>query len=840
MDALDNIDLDDMFAEEGDALFDGLDIDIDMDDITGGPDSSKGSLGRTKNPLETPASTSADDSLPRRKTKRKTKAPAFFEDDDDIYEEPPAKKKKRASKAASPKGKKAASSSKKAVEAVPKPPPKPASKKGKVEASVTGIASAPLSSTIRGQSGVPNSVAASGQFGGRQKRGASLISKAKTSSSSIATSATTNTNIGNSNHKLPLQRTSTELLKPATSSASRPTATSSFPTSAAATLAQIKATHPGLTQSGYCGLPPSKTLFYPFMPALPNEPSLKSRKIFSLLDRIHSSFTGHLASAPAAADATIKIPKENEAIFQLVQEALKEEKPSADQKDVHPNRSASVGHAIGTIRKTITNFEKPRLAADLLAVCALLQRQHGFLKQNLENMERWCKTNFSEADYASVFLPPPKKKATEQKSILESFNSRELRVRIICFAFKEPRPGPLIATLPMKSRPPEVAPVKETKPKPTKKKKTAPNASGQTDILAKPRLKVSVSVDSKGKTASPIAYAAMQPAKRRKCIEDLLSRIARELENGYQYRLDIRRQALDRQESEIRKTVEDDPVQAIHTMGMWKWLEKSAFFDDASESKIRQLLRDLRSPESSAVFPNDEADNRGKFSCVMGEDQNVLGCNDRMVERLQFLLVEETCDYDDASTDEEELDDSIFSDTYENMEVADTSELSIDERLHLHLDALGLAPSIISPLSKSARSIQQSLATNFQSNETKSIETSRITKKHSDITGLPNGLSSTRVPIDDVSKCDDAVDELEDVIFNMTKDLLRLNKLNNRRVSFLENVAKASNKTSEVKRKKQEQEESLIMKCQQMIRRTKEMKGKTGSLKKNDSLALPW
>jgi hypothetical protein len=393
----------------------------------------------------------------------------------------------------------------------------------------------------------------------------------------------------------------------------------------------------------------------------------------------------------------------------------------------------------------------------------------------------------------------------------------------------------------MKSRPPEVvAPVKEAKPKPTKKKKSAPNTPGQADMLAKPRLKVSVSVESKGKTASPIAYTTMQPAKRRKCIEDLLSRTARELEIGYQYRLDIRRQALERQESEIRKAIDDDPVQAIHTMGMWKWLGKSSFFDIASDTKIRQLLRDLRSPESSIYLPRGEEEENLKFSFDFGGNDNVFGCNDSAVERLQFLLVEETGDNDDATTDEEEFDDSIFSETIDKMKVADTSNLSIDERLNLHLYGLGLAPILISPLSKSTRTIQQSSATSFQSSEVNSFETSRIMKKHSDNASLPNGLSTAMVPVDDASKCDDAVDELEDVIFNMTKDLLRLNRLNNHRVSFLENIAKASNESSEVDQKKQEQEDSLIMKCQQVMRRTKEMKGKTGSLKKDDSLALPW
>ena len=77
---LDNIDLDDMFAEGGDDFFggmDGMDIDLgDMDDITSGKEQSQAP------PVEAPlAATQADpepETPKRRKTKRKVKSPHFF------------------------------------------------------------------------------------------------------------------------------------------------------------------------------------------------------------------------------------------------------------------------------------------------------------------------------------------------------------------------------------------------------------------------------------------------------------------------------------------------------------------------------------------------------------------------------------------------------------------------------------------------------------------------------------------------------------------------------------------------------------------------------------------
>ena len=223
-----------------------------------------------------------------------------------------------------------------------------------------------------------------------------------------------------------------------------------------ASVEELKASHPGLVQGPYCGMKLSNTLFYPFLPALPSEVTImKSGKIYHLVDRMHTAFVKHLQSPPGITDA-VKPSREVESVFQLMQEAYKEEKPAlsddngnVDSKTSEVARASVVGNAIGALRKSIAQLEVPKLAVDWYAVCALLQRQHDFLKLNSENMERWCKDNFSQTDYEAVYLEQEgqdeqhqnqskKRKAGEMEkcSVLLSIGKREFRVKIHCTGFK--------------------------------------------------------------------------------------------------------------------------------------------------------------------------------------------------------------------------------------------------------------------------------------------------------------------------------------------------------------------------------------------------------------------
>jgi hypothetical protein len=62
------------------------------------------------------------------------------------------------------------------------------------------------------------------------------------------------------------------------------------------------------------------------MPTLPNEPSLKNRKLFPLMDRIYSSLMSHMSST-GKADNEVHRVGETEAIYQLLHVTRKKNLP---------------------------------------------------------------------------------------------------------------------------------------------------------------------------------------------------------------------------------------------------------------------------------------------------------------------------------------------------------------------------------------------------------------------------------------------------------------------------------------------------------------------------------
>ena len=128
VETLDDLDLDGMF-NEGDNLFDGLDIDLDgMQEI---PTTRKKASARPMNnnnmPSEQPGvpntpTTDSNEGPKRRTTKRKIKAPPQLADFDQEEEELP-KRKRRASKASAKKAKGAKAASKASAGSVVMPPP---------------------------------------------------------------------------------------------------------------------------------------------------------------------------------------------------------------------------------------------------------------------------------------------------------------------------------------------------------------------------------------------------------------------------------------------------------------------------------------------------------------------------------------------------------------------------------------------------------------------------------------------------------------------------------------------------------------------------------------------
>lgn len=983
VDALDNIDLDDMFAEDGDALFDGLDIDLDIDDLAGGGDldtQDKTSVAASRLDVPPPAPAvaaapaSAAATRSRRTTKRKSKAPAFLDDaaDEDFVDEPaPTKKKRRkttkATTAAKKKGARAATApaaaavSAAAVGAATVKGTKAKTTKAKTTAT-KGKAKAKTASTkatkaapaamqalpqqlVLGRAGSAPAatisaaaVAAAGRFGGQLQN-----NKAR------AASFTSGPGVPKPPRaKLPMATKG----KAGRAQSVPGNAAAAAVAANAANLAQLKESHPGLKQGTYCGIQSSNTLFYPFLPSLPPEPTMKTRKIYPVVDRIHTSFQSLLQQPEKMNSSAVTPPREKDPIFQLMQEAYREEKlPPTDDND-NPNSSKAaaaaaaatrvsvVGRAIGTMRETIQKLEVPKLAVDWYAVCALLQRQHDFMKINAENMERWCKEHMKPQDYAAIYLEPDpleppslqslqqqqqqsqqlllskKRKAGDMgkgaasSSILLSFGKKEFRLKVHCTGFQEPKGAlPLAVSLPLSLLPESMRPKEKTKK--TKKRKTAATsaaADAKTKAAAGGSEKTASSAArSSATTKEQLSYVNMKPARRRKHIADLLARTAGEIEKANLQLLDARRETEYREQSSLHKLVQDDAVPVSHTTGMWKWLELSGYFKQGSESEIRRMLDDVRSPEvlhsaNDTTLFGDYNDQKMAALSGSGKSDPTTSNDASIFDRLQSLLVEEDGDNGDEDEDAMEQDDDPeeqvdyefdCEELYTVAETLDMSKLSLEERSFLHLLSFGLGDELATPpqlpskpdpksekadssfllqngetkasfSSSAAAAAGKNLENVAMNGSSSTTTTERVA--HAEFTtsdpsvavkqqpdSIPssslNGggnadatTTTTKTALPKLSKDDFGPSELDQAISAMTADLVAVNEINNRRASFLQTVSTAYCVSSEEQKLKSDQEASAISRCHALLKKTKEMKAKSGKMASthDDSLALPW
>lgn len=895
--ALDKIDLDDMlFGDEGNDIFEEFELDLDLDEITGGGGDldtrNRAAGGRLAVPRSAPAApATASSTAARRTTNRKSKTPAFLDDaaDEDFIDDPTPAPKKRKRKAKAVSG----TAKKKGAKAAPAPAPaakeektklskeKPTTSKGKGKSkseskSAAALAQLPL---VKGTSLAGVSVAPAGRYGAQLQ-----TSKNRSSSFTTAPKAY--------RAKLPMASKAT------TGKAGRvQSAPAKAAAAVAATIADLKASHPGLEQGPDCGMQPSNTLFYPFLPTMPPEPTMKSRKIYLLVDRIHTAFLSHLQSPPATSD-TVATSRKLEPICELMQEAYKEEKPavnddnasnSVNSKASAVTRASAVGHAVSTLQKTISQLNVPKMAVDWYAVCALLQRQHDFLKLNKENMERWCKENFSQADYAEVYLEPEEQEEQEQQhpskkrkaaeieksSVLLSFGKRELQIKIHCTGFKQPKAaGPLMASLPLSFLPESMRPKEKAK---KKKKRKLASVLDATEVT-KPSAVAAPDTTALGEPASrptqPLTYQNMKPGRRRKHVADTLSRIAGELEKANLSRLDARRDTVDREQTALRKLVENDAVPVSHTTGLWKWLEMSGYFKLLSGAELQRIFDEIRSPEPSilqAVETTGNEDRRMAKSSLWSTPVKMLPNDDSLLDRLQSLLVEECVDEHDAmDTDGEDFFD--YGESYTLSETMDMSELTLDERSFLHLQNVGLGNGLAEPPSiqfkrslvedespQTALPLQSgdvfasttSCADKIIMNGSSSKATTKLTAQHKTLrteaatdvhdAGEKSSLPTMFTSLPQPSLYDFESSELGQVISSMTAHLAEVNKVNNRRASFLQKVSNASFVLLDEQKLKSDQETSVIARYQALLKKTKEINAKNGKMaKKDDGFALPW
>ncbi|CAB9514502.1 hypothetical protein SEMRO_657_G182580.1 [Seminavis robusta] len=160
-------------------------------------------------------------------------------------------------------------------------------------------------------------VAAAGQFGGRQKRGqfALPLSRSKSESqqkakSKLAISKPPPSGMVSSASSTSLGEKKKNKKPSTTTITATGTTTQSAPVAPVPLVPEKPAPFaPPHPQATYCGLSASSGLFYPFMPALPPEPSLKNRKQYPVIDKIHASFSSYIN--------TTNVPKNNNTTQQI-------------------------------------------------------------------------------------------------------------------------------------------------------------------------------------------------------------------------------------------------------------------------------------------------------------------------------------------------------------------------------------------------------------------------------------------------------------------------------------------------------------------------------------------
>jgi len=808
--ALDDLDLDDMFAEDGDMLFEGLDITLDdtMGDMIASQNNQDLSMGlppvieppvaisapktkrpggpRTKrtNPMlekakEKEEATSTGPGNKRRKTKRKSKAPAAYGDDeDDPIEDPEPPKKRR----------KATMKTKKTAEVVIATTKTKRRKKSDALAAPNVKSS---SGTTVGTTGIPralptSSVAAAGQFGGRLKK---------------------------TKVKRKLKKSSTD---------------SSAENISAAPLILIKPPKPEPT---FGGLHPSGTFFYPFLESVPAESTMQKRKTYPIMDRISSTLTSQLLSyAPKIQDINSLGVTEDSAIFKLMIDTY--EGSEKDKKNFTPDKRAALLRGISHLRKMVHKSDKNNLVKDVFAMCGLLTREYNFLKQTLDNMKSWCKNEFDEDKYKETYEPP-----IEQPKITKwKCNTGIVKIKIVCTGFKEPKVSvPLLAMLPAIVYDPsgprpslgssaaataKALATNETKKGVSVSSATVSGAKVGAASLTKKKRKDKVAEKTKTKVApssqapsSPVpkSYADSTPLARRQQIVERVSQLALELESSLQKEKTVGR---------LDPIPEEQPP--LHTTRMWDWLQSAGFYNKNASSKF---LASIKSPKmhSRGPFQSIPKTVQGREVSAEEDEEGIQRVSSAsLFDRLQSLLVEvvseNETDYDDDDDDDDDSDEeslSFLDDDYEHVDdeiqaklkafeegeidkkpkfdIADLSELSLEERAFVHLCKAGLIKKSIYP---SANLI---------------------------LTNSKNGETET--------------EDLGDVIGAMSTDLTRMTSMNNSRISFIERLTS----DADVYYSKQVEEEQavLIAKCQNLMKRTKE-KAKKAKQKKDENLNLPW
>lgn len=865
----------------------------------------------------------------RRKTKRKTKLPVFLAEDEaeDVAQEDITVSTSTTTTKKRRKGKKRVGRAKKDTQPVQTPTAGDNSsqsttatllsqqttnfsssknKGSKLSRGTTIVMPPPLSRPPSSGASTHGSVAMAGALGGRQKRGHFSLpmarqsdktkSKLKAPGSSGRATGTSMSGI-ESESTLPISqpnkikgRHANAPLGPTSSVSATPlppineiasSFSSSKPLVSAAASSQSPLSIP--SQSLFCGLHPSNTKFYPFMPSLPSELSIKNRKIYPVIERVNSSFMSFLSPVSKIMNG-VDTAVVAEPIYRLMLETLPEISNippvppsssggssggacSAEEKAAE-NKRLAVASGIGSLRRMVTQLDRPNFTNDLFSICALLKRQHDFITTNLSNMDHWCKDNFSDADFSTYVKEDGgtgrgKKKvgASLLSSIVMKTGKPIVRIKVRFSGFRESPKlvGSLFAMLPISitmgavgtGAPHHSAPAssvvnsnQQQSNKPTK------NPDKKRKLSIAPDTAASAVSTNKSSKMTSLSYVEGPPSKRRMYISDLVCKTAEDLESMHVQRVEGFSQALDKRQNGMRKIVEDDDIVVIHTAAMWQYIEQSGYFADFSEDTVKHFLRSVWSPEirhPEEIRPSDPSyDDKvnlpNRYSDLAWDNESsvrkeqVLSTGMSLFDRLQSLLIEE---FSDDSEDKEENDsllhDELEEEPYSELSVenvlhADLSDLTINERTFLHLRSAGLIEDNQNNLSSVTWGRQGlNIKQDMPNTNTLKVENDQLESEN----------------------CDNGDSGLNDVIDAMVSDLISLNKLSNARAAFLDSVTKFHFVKMRQARKRREEEKTLLAKCQDIFKKNANREGKTRNLKQKvgssgsstilkDEYALPW
>ena len=187
------------------------------------------------------------------------------------------------------------------------------------------------------------------------------------------------------------------------------------------------------------------------MEAIPQESTLRKTQ-FPLFSTLHNNMTT-TSAAPVSQNAA----KETDGIYRLISADLDQMYNDRNTSQAATDqRRANLGHVISSARTTLQSADRKKLLKSLYELCFLLKRQYEFLHQNDSNMERWCRENYSPADYQAAYGTVPAgynqrgvastPAGMPQGSLFASLKSPIIKVKVKCPGFKPPKPF-LIANL---------------------------------------------------------------------------------------------------------------------------------------------------------------------------------------------------------------------------------------------------------------------------------------------------------------------------------------------------------------------------------------------------------